>query len=396
MAASRIHTKADILRSQVELPHEQLGAGPTFTTAYRVYRGVVAATLRQNGVASASLEDAIQDTFLVAYRRRSDFDGLGVQAWLRAIARRVAHNYRRTRSRANRKHLALEFGSKRPPVNAEVHVNVRIIEQFVASLSPNERELFVLSELEGRTSRELADSLHENQNTLYSRIRVLRERLRRGLHSVFVFGAPALKSPVLIGAAAMLVSGVTALAVVGRVPPTATALAPIVDPRTDSPSTTAVKGDDSSSVPNKAPFEVATAPTDIAIEHALTPTKPKAARASGPSHRARAPGREPSVEAGHDELAEQSRHLLEADQALRRGELSVALEMIDRHVVDFPRSTLSDLREAIRIDVLARSGRREEACTKAREFLRLHADTTSSARVERSCPGVHESRENRK
>ncbi len=377
----------------MNLSHEQLGPGPTFRTAYRVYRGVVAATLRRNGVSEASLDDAIQDTFLVAYRRRDDFDGRGVQAWLRAIARRVAHNHRRTESRAARKHIALEFGSKRAPADADVHANVQVIEQFVASLSPTERELFVRSELEGQTSRELADSLQENPNTLYSRIRVLRQRLRQGLHSVLAVAAPGLKPAGLLGAA-VLGLGATVFIVSRPNAPLQTVRA------LGDGSVMPLPGSGPTRTDAHVPQPTSSSPPDSATNRALkrppAPAVPQQETAPVPPRRARSTSRQPQPQTRNTQLAEQSRRLLEADQALRRGEFVAALALLDQHAVDFPRSALAELREAIRIDVLSRSGKRQEACSLARDFLTRYANTTSSARVEKSCPDVHEDRRKRK
>ena len=62
--------------------------------------------LRRLGVTEASAEDALQDVFFVAWRRRSDFEGrAALRTWLYGIALRVARDYRRQRDRRARERM---------------------------------------------------------------------------------------------------------------------------------------------------------------------------------------------------------------------------------------------------------------------------------------------------
>ena len=56
--------------------------------------------LERLGVPSSVIDDAAQDVFVIAYRRRAEFRGDStLRTWLTGIALRVAKDYRRSRSR---------------------------------------------------------------------------------------------------------------------------------------------------------------------------------------------------------------------------------------------------------------------------------------------------------
>ena len=74
-----------------------------FRTLYRHHYGFVWHALHRFGVPMARVDDALQDTFVVAYRRRHDFSGGSCKAWLYGIARRVASNERRAAHRSARR-----------------------------------------------------------------------------------------------------------------------------------------------------------------------------------------------------------------------------------------------------------------------------------------------------
>ena len=73
------------------------------TEAFRAHGRRVFRILRRLGVAEASLDDAVQEVFLVAHRRWSSYDpDASMRSWLFGIARRVASHHHRSRQRAKR------------------------------------------------------------------------------------------------------------------------------------------------------------------------------------------------------------------------------------------------------------------------------------------------------
>ncbi|MGH1346650.1 MAG: RNA polymerase sigma factor [Nannocystales bacterium] len=145
--------------------------------------------VRRFGVPESLLQDALQDTFIVAYRRRGSFARGPTRPWLYGIARGVASNYRRTaRTVARKREVLVDTGAPVSAYSDETQVSLRALDVFVASLSSEDRELFVLSETEGLTAPELSSALKVNARTVYRRLDRLRDRFaEQGDRRTFVF-----------------------------------------------------------------------------------------------------------------------------------------------------------------------------------------------------------------
>lgn len=164
-------------------PTDESGpSGPSsFADAFRRHYAMVHRMLRVYGVDEALLDDAAQDVFIVVHRRWDDYDGsTAFRSWLIGIVRRVASGYRRAGRRLRNRLERLTPPST--PASVETRFAQREelerVEAFIASLGTRHREVFVLAELEGLTAPEIAESLGIKLNTVYSRLRVARERFR--------------------------------------------------------------------------------------------------------------------------------------------------------------------------------------------------------------------------
>ena len=145
-------------------------------------------SLRYLGVPAAEVEDAAQEVFMIAYRRLPEYEERGlVQGWLYGIARGVARNRGRARQRRLRRHASLAADSHTEPT-AETGVSEesvdrarasRLIQQFLDSLKPKLRDVFVLVELEQTRAPEVAQQLGIPLNTVYSRLRLARGHFER-------------------------------------------------------------------------------------------------------------------------------------------------------------------------------------------------------------------------
>lgn len=137
--------------------------------------------LQRLGVREAELEDAVQDVFAVAFRRRSDFHG-GSKAstWITGIAIRVAHDYRRRVGRkpteALDQHRHLEDAKQSPDETVIRSQAGKVLLSLMDQLEPTQREVFVLAELEQLSAPEIASLTSTPVNTVYSRLRLARER----------------------------------------------------------------------------------------------------------------------------------------------------------------------------------------------------------------------------
>ena len=156
----------------------------SFAELFDSYFAFVWRTARRLGVPDSQLDDVVQETFMVAYRRRDDFEGRSsVKTWLYGIAFNVVRAYRR------------ELGAKYPAaLNAEQRADpglladdadgpqesaakreaARLVDRFVRHLNEDQRDVFVLAELEELSAPEIATVLGTPLNTVYSRLRLAR------------------------------------------------------------------------------------------------------------------------------------------------------------------------------------------------------------------------------
>lgn len=130
------------------------------------------------GFRGAALEDTVQDVFLIVHRRLESFEGRSkIESWLYSIVRHVALNHRRRFRRKEDLELlpeSLRSSGPTPEEQAENGEALSAVEQFLASLRDEQREVFALIEIEGFSAPEVADMLSVKVNTVYSRLRLAR------------------------------------------------------------------------------------------------------------------------------------------------------------------------------------------------------------------------------
>jgi RNA polymerase sigma-70 factor (ECF subfamily) len=153
-------------------------ASERFTVIYNQHFAFVWRNLRRLGVASAGLDDAAQDVFLVAHRRLPDVPDDALRPWLFGVVRKVAASHRRGASRRDAASLdvapepiAAGPGPERRLGQAEA---ARLVHALLARLSDDQREVFVLAELEQMAAPEIASAIGVRLNTVYSRLRAAR------------------------------------------------------------------------------------------------------------------------------------------------------------------------------------------------------------------------------
>jgi RNA polymerase sigma-70 factor, ECF subfamily len=162
----------------------------SWQAAYKAHFRRVWRSLRRLGVAEAALDDAVQDVFLVMYRRWGEFEGRSsVTHWIYGIALRVAHDYRRSaRRHAVRVRLIAEEGWPSPgPSGPESELErreaTRLLHRLLDTLSEQERALLVLVDLEQVPVRETPEliglSLATCQRRLYAARRAFNRAVER-------------------------------------------------------------------------------------------------------------------------------------------------------------------------------------------------------------------------
>jgi RNA polymerase sigma-70 factor (ECF subfamily) len=168
---------------ETEIP---LGQAPvTFDAVYAEYARFVWRSLARLGVAEAQLSDATQEVFIVVHRRLGEFEQRSsLKTWLFGIAMRVASQARRDTRRRPSEPLAGDvldpLGS--PHEDAERAEAARTLYRLLLEeLSPEQRALFVLVELEQMTLPDAAEAVSANLHTAASRLKAARRKFESAL-----------------------------------------------------------------------------------------------------------------------------------------------------------------------------------------------------------------------
>lgn len=176
--------------SPVHLPeHAHLGAPEAkardFDAVYAEFLPFVWRCLRGLGLPEAGLDDAAQDVFVIVHRQLPKFHGDStLRTWLYGIVRNVASNRRRSLAR---KGHARELDEELPSVapdpaeRAQDAEAARFVGEFLATLEPKRREVFMLALLEEMTMPDVASALSIPLNTAYSRLRLARADFQAAL-----------------------------------------------------------------------------------------------------------------------------------------------------------------------------------------------------------------------
>jgi RNA polymerase sigma-70 factor (ECF subfamily) len=152
---------------------------------YDEYFAFVWRSARRLGVQEASLDDVVQDVFVTVYRRLPDFEGRSqLKTWIFGILRHTISDLRRGQRRKPTSALEQEPVDAREPSPQDAAVRaegVKLLHEALASMPDDQREVFVLAELEQLSSPEIAAALDVNLNTVYSRLRSARQEFEAAL-----------------------------------------------------------------------------------------------------------------------------------------------------------------------------------------------------------------------
>lgn len=154
------------------------GTDLSFEQLYRDNFEFVVRSARRLGVQPAWIDDVAQEVFVVAARKLSSFEGRSkVRTWLFSITLRVVQGHRRWSRRHDRRKDAL---AREPSRVHDPYPRARAADTLVTllqTLPEKYQAVFILGELEGMTSAEIAEGLGLNPNTTYSRLREARKKM---------------------------------------------------------------------------------------------------------------------------------------------------------------------------------------------------------------------------
>jgi RNA polymerase sigma-70 factor, ECF subfamily len=171
-----------VTQQPVPVPGQAAAPPPTLESVHAEQFAFIFRCLRGLGVEDEAVDDAAQEVLFVVHRRLGEYrPETPLRSWLFTIAAHVAQNQRRSARR--RRVREVEHAPQLcQPVGPEAQVAGRealaLTEQFSAGLEPGMRAVFVLGLLEGLPATEVAAALGVPVNTIYSRVRLLRQSFR--------------------------------------------------------------------------------------------------------------------------------------------------------------------------------------------------------------------------
>jgi RNA polymerase sigma-70 factor (ECF subfamily) len=138
-------------------------------------------SLRRLGVAERDLEDVAQEVFVVVLRGLEGFEARSsIKTWIYGICRGVAANHRRKGSNARElpDQAWVDSSADESPHGMRAPDAAlgdrQLLERLLDRLSPEQREAFVLYEIEDLTMREIGVALACPEDTAYSRVKAAR------------------------------------------------------------------------------------------------------------------------------------------------------------------------------------------------------------------------------
>lgn len=134
-------------------------------------------SLRRRGLSVDEAADATQETFVIAAQRLGDIHLDSERAFLLGTARRVAHTLGR---KTVRWHLDDDMDQRIAATRdvSEEQAALQLCDLALAKLNPDVAEVFVLYELEGLSSPEIAALLEIPLGSVASRLRRGRQQFR--------------------------------------------------------------------------------------------------------------------------------------------------------------------------------------------------------------------------
>jgi RNA polymerase sigma-70 factor, ECF subfamily len=172
-----------------------------FRAFYEENVALIWRTLFRLGVPKADLPDAVQEVFLVAYRKLPEFEGRSkISTWLVGIAYRVASDRRQLAYVRREVGDGPALGARHddrpgPEEMAEQRERVALLDELLTELRPDQREVFVMFELEELSGKDIATIVGAPIKTVFSRLRLAREAFAAAMAKRRLTDSAASRSP---------------------------------------------------------------------------------------------------------------------------------------------------------------------------------------------------------
>lgn len=147
---------------------------------FRAHHQLIWRTLRRLGLAPDAATDTTQQVFLVAVERLADIRPESERAFLFGTALRLARSWRRKQARCD---LDAQMDNRRAPTSPEEqtinhHQAMQLMDYILAHMDADLVAVFVLFELEGMSTPEIASMTGVPLGTAASRLRRARAAFR--------------------------------------------------------------------------------------------------------------------------------------------------------------------------------------------------------------------------
>jgi len=158
---------------------------PAFREVYDAHFELVWRNAAHRGIPAAALDDVVQEVFIVVHRKLPEFEGrASMRTWIAGIVRKVVADY--VRKRGNRP--AGDEPLEREPAAdvdtaqmSERNAALAQVDALLAKMSEEQREVFVLHEIEHMSGTEIAELTSTNENTVWTRLRAARRIFQEGV-----------------------------------------------------------------------------------------------------------------------------------------------------------------------------------------------------------------------
>lgn len=162
----------------------RIESGDRLSRVYRAHVDFVWRVVRRLGVPDEAVDDVVHDVFLVVQRRLDAYDpAYSMRSWLVGIARRVSKDYFRGRERARARLRLVPDGPMGPtPEEQAARTEAAgFVRRFLDGLEIEQRMVFMLADVEGMSAPEIAKALRVKLPTVYSRLRLARQKFERAV-----------------------------------------------------------------------------------------------------------------------------------------------------------------------------------------------------------------------
>lgn len=193
-------SKAPALHSPAEGARAPGGASTSlapedFETIYRQHYAPIWRFLLHLGVRKSDVSDVTQNVFMIAHRKLAEFEHRSsVRTWLCGIALRVGRDF--MRSAAVRLEVSPEDAPEADALSADDSAEslrqkrrLALAMRLLQALPAEQREVFVLHELEQMTGPEIAELMGTPANTVRSRLKRARTTFSERLAELRAQGA---------------------------------------------------------------------------------------------------------------------------------------------------------------------------------------------------------------